>query len=66
MYTAVVQQCILKLDSALDALGFKKPYEKGSITQHCIENLLWKRLWTCCKTDYKMNAKDQLNHTFFS
>ena len=21
---------------------------------HCLENVLWKRLWTCCKTGYAM------------
>ena len=28
---------------------------RGSTTTHSLENLLWNRLWTCHKTDYKMN-----------
>ena len=24
---------------------------RGSTRWHCVENLLWKRLWTCYKTD---------------
>jgi hypothetical protein len=27
--------------------------EKGSTRSQCMENLLWKRLWTCHKTDYR-------------
>jgi hypothetical protein len=29
--------------------------EKGSTTSHCLENWLWKRLWTGHKTHYRMN-----------
>ena len=29
--------------------------ERGSTGSHCVENWLWKRLWTCRKTDYGMN-----------
>jgi hypothetical protein len=31
--------------------------ERGSTRSHCVENLLWKRLWTCRKTDYRMNER---------
>jgi hypothetical protein len=27
---------------------------------HCVENLLWKRLWTCCKTDYRYEMNESL------
>jgi hypothetical protein len=26
-----------------------------STLSHCVENLLWKGLWTCRKTEYRMN-----------
>jgi hypothetical protein len=29
--------------------------ERGSNRSHIVENSLWKRLGTCCKTDYRMN-----------
>jgi hypothetical protein len=29
--------------------------ERGSTRSHSMENSLWKRLWTCHKTDYRMN-----------
>jgi hypothetical protein len=29
--------------------------ERGSTRLYCVENSLWKRLWTCCKSDYGMN-----------
>jgi hypothetical protein len=29
--------------------------ERGSTRLHFVENLLWKRLWTCHKADYEMN-----------
>jgi hypothetical protein len=25
---------------------------------HCLENWLWKRLWTCRKTDERMNESE--------
>ena len=28
--------------------------EKGSVRLRCVENSLWKRLWTCHKTDYRV------------
>jgi len=30
-------------------------FERGSTRWHCVENSLWMRLWTCCKTGYRMN-----------
>jgi hypothetical protein len=30
--------------------------ERGCTRSHNVENLLWKRLWTCRKTDYGMNV----------
>jgi hypothetical protein len=30
--------------------------ERGSTRSHCVENLLWKRLWTWRKTHYVMKA----------
>jgi len=29
--------------------------EGGSTVLHCVKHSLWKRLWTCHKTDYRMN-----------
>jgi hypothetical protein len=29
--------------------------ERVNITLHSVENALWKRPWTCRKTDYRMN-----------
>jgi hypothetical protein len=31
--------------------------ESRSIILHFVENLLWNRLWTCHKTDYRLNAR---------
>jgi hypothetical protein len=30
---------------------------RGSIRLHSVENLTWKRLWTCSKTDYGTNER---------
>jgi hypothetical protein len=30
----------------------------GSTRSHCVENWLWKRLWTCRKTDCGTNDDD--------
>jgi hypothetical protein len=27
--------------------------EGGNTRSHSVENWLWKRLWTCCQTDYR-------------
>jgi len=27
-------------------------FEREHTRLHCLENSLWKRLWTCCKTGY--------------
>ena len=29
--------------------------ESGSSRSHCVEKSVWKRLWTCCKTDCEVN-----------
>jgi hypothetical protein len=29
--------------------------ERGNIRSHCVENWLWKKLWTCRKTDSGKN-----------
>jgi hypothetical protein len=29
--------------------------ERESTRRHMLENVLWKRLWACSQTDYKMN-----------
>jgi hypothetical protein len=29
--------------------------ERGSTRWHCMKNSVWKKLWICCKTDYRMN-----------
>jgi len=34
--------------------GFWK-LKRGSTRSYCVENWLWKRLWTCLKTDFGMN-----------
>ena len=31
--------------------------KSGSTRLHSVENSLWKRLWTCRKTDYVMNGE---------
>jgi hypothetical protein len=31
--------------------------ERESITSHCVENSLWKRLWTYRKANYRTNAR---------
>jgi hypothetical protein len=28
---------------------------RGSTRSHCVENLIWKRLWVFCETDNRMN-----------
>jgi len=33
----------------------KRQYTEGT-RQHSVENSLWKRLWTCRKAGYRMNA----------
>jgi hypothetical protein len=33
-----------------------KKYDWGSTRLHSVENSLWKRLWTCHKTDYLINV----------
>jgi hypothetical protein len=30
-------------------------FERGSTILQCLENSLWKRLWTCCKADCRVN-----------
>jgi Cys-tRNA synthase (O-phospho-L-seryl-tRNA:Cys-tRNA synthase) len=35
--------------------------ERGSTTWHCMQNSLWKRLWTCHKTDYGINDTSRRN-----
>jgi hypothetical protein len=42
----------------LDDLKEKKMIlviERGSTRSHCVENSLWKGLWSCNKTDYRMS-----------
>jgi hypothetical protein len=39
----------------LDDLTEKSILEGGSTRSHPVENSLWKRLWTCRKTDCGMN-----------
>jgi hypothetical protein len=31
--------------------------ERGSTRSHCVENSICKMLWTCCKTDGRMNEE---------
>jgi hypothetical protein len=31
-------------------------FERGSTRSHTMKNSLWKRLWTCRKTDYVMGG----------
>jgi hypothetical protein len=40
----------------LHDLKVKTGYWKLKSRSHCMENSLWKRLWTCCKTDNRMNV----------
>ena len=35
--------------------------EIGNTRSHCVENSLWKMLWTCCNTDYRIN--EGMNYT---
>jgi hypothetical protein len=30
--------------------------ERGSSRSHSLENSIWKKLWTCRKTNYRMNV----------
>lgn len=30
---------------------------------HTLENLVWKRLWTCCRTDYVMMTRQAYGNT---
>ena len=42
----------------LDDLKEKKRLlepDRNSTRSHCVENSLWKTLWTCRRTDYAMN-----------
>jgi hypothetical protein len=41
------------LDNLKDRRGYS--FEGGSSGSHYVEISLWKRLWTCRKTDYKIN-----------
>jgi len=34
--------------------------ERGSTRSHSMWNALWKRLWTCHKTDYRMNETKEV------
>ena len=36
--------------------------ESGSTRSHSVKNSLWQRLWTCHKTDYRMNEFQTTNH----
>ena len=36
----------------LDDLKERRGYTHGSSRSHYVEISRWKRLWTCCKTDY--------------
>jgi hypothetical protein len=37
-------------------------YERVSTRLQCLDNSLWKRLWTCCKTDYVMSQNFRKQH----
>jgi hypothetical protein len=39
--------------------------ERGSTRSHSVENSLWKKLWTCRKTDYTMNECEVLLEVFW-
>jgi hypothetical protein len=35
--------------------------ERGSTISHCVENLLWKRVWACFKRDFRINKYEIYN-----
>jgi len=40
-------------DDLKERWGYWK-FWRGSTSSHCVENSLWKRLWSCRKTDCGM------------
>jgi len=40
--------------------------ERGSARTHPVENSLWKRLWTCSKTEHRMNDELHLQASIFN
>jgi len=38
---------------------------RGSTRSHCVENWLWKRLWTCHKSDKRINQYTEYLETGF-
>jgi len=40
------------LDDLKEMRGYSLSFEGGSPGSHYVESSLWKRLWTCHKTDY--------------
>ena len=48
------RRCKQLLDYLNETRGYWK-IERGNTTSYAVENLLKKRLWTCRKTDYRVN-----------
>ena len=46
------RRCKQLLDDLEETRGYLLYIARGSTSSHCLENSLWKRLWTCRKTDY--------------
>jgi hypothetical protein len=46
--------CKQLLDDLKKMAGYWKLKQGVLDCNVCVENLLWKRLWTCCKKDYRM------------
>jgi len=40
--------------------------ERGNTRTHPEENSLWKRLWTCSKTEHRVNDEFQLRASIFN
>jgi hypothetical protein len=39
----------------MDDLKERREIERGNTRSHCVEKWLWKNLYTCLKTDYRVN-----------
>jgi hypothetical protein len=50
----------------LDDLKEKGGYFKLKEETHSLQNLLWKRLRMCCKTDYSMDESGEVCHKLVS
>ena len=54
-FTFMLRDTLFRLP--VDDLKEKKilEFERARTVSHFLENLLWKRLWSCCKADYAIS-----------